>query len=473
MNSQFLRARDPKSSVCKASRFISLSPCGLSDGMGESLTGYLARLADAHGLATWGLVVREFAPRFCRPLVDKEGHSDLFGPFGAALNGLGRTALQAVKILGSLTGGEGLELLTLLPFRDVLSSRSSVRKTVAWCPLCLSHWLCTGRPVYLPLVWQLDVVLVCPMHTDCSLENICPRCRQTHFQLCRNSIPGHCPKCGAWLGIENFKQPRHQAKVRDLDRSIAKQTNDLIRSSAAASSTHSERLFRRNLRLILNQSFNGGITAFSRAVGMHHNSLSELVFETTRSGLDSLLRLALATRIEAVKLVGEAISQNDLVLNTATHPGLEFFERRTCRKYDWPTISRTLRRELKQSQRFPNSLFSLCRQHELDSGYVALRLNESADVLIKRYQNAASGRRQKREHAEKQDLRKTVRLCLEQQIWPSNRKLRSLVKSPGSLRSPKLEQERRRAVAEELRSRSQKRIVTESAAGICTKNAGL
>ena len=460
MDSQFSRTGDSKSSVCKASRFISLSPCGLSEGLGESLTGYIARLADAHGLATWGLVIREFAPRFSRPLVDKEGHSDLFGPFGAALNGLGRTALQAVKILNILTGRKGLEFLTLLPFRDVLSPRSSVRKTVAWCPLCLSDWLCTGRPVYLPLVWQLDVVSVCPIHTDCFLEHICPRCRQTHFQLCRNSVPGYCPKCGAWLGIENFKQPRHRATVTNLDRAIAEQTNGLIKSAALASSTPSGNLFRRNLRLILNQSFNGGITAFSRAVGMHHNSLSELVFETTRPGLDSLVRLALATRIEAVKLVGKRISVDDLFLNATTHSALAFFERRTCRKYDWPRIARTLRRELEHSQRFPQSLFSLCRQGELDSGYVALRLTESANTLVKRYREAASVRRRKREHAEKQDLRETVRLCLEQQIWPSNRKLRSLVKSPGSLRSPKLEQERRRALAEELQSVRSKRRIT-------------
>ena len=364
---------------CKTSRFICLDPCGLREGPVESLTAYLRRLADAHGLATWGLVIREFAPRFSRPLVDGDGHTDLFGPFGAALNGIAGTALQAVEILSGLTGRKDLQSLTLLPFREVLSPRSSIRKTVAWCPLCLSDRLCSGRTIYLPLVWQLDVVSVCPTHKDSFLEHICPRCGKTHFQLCRKSPPGYCPKCGAWLGIENFKKPRHSVAVTDLDRTIAKQTNALIQCVVAGSCSPCRNVLRRNLRLILDKSFNGGVTAFSRAARMHHNSLSDLVFGTARPGIDSLMRISLATGIEAAKLVGEAISVSD-ILSAAPPLGGGFLERRRCRKYEWPTIARNLRLEVEQSHSFPQSLFSLCRKHGLDSGYVASTLNETAKV---------------------------------------------------------------------------------------------
>ena len=214
-----------------------------------------------------------------------------------------------------------------------------------------------------------------------------------------------------------------------------------------------ETILKRNFRIILDHSFGGGVTAFSRAARMHHNSIAELVLGTARPGLDSLLRLAAAARIKAVKLVGGAISANDLP-STAGPADLNQFERRVCRKYDWPGIAKLLRRELNHSHESPRSLFSLCRPRDLDSGYVALQLNKSAKALIRRHKEAASAGRQKREFAEKHDVLQKVEFCLKNRIWPSNRKLRLILKVPGSLRNPKLEKERRRAVAADFESRT-------------------
>lgn len=436
--------------LSKPSRFISLEPCGLAEGPIESLTGYVHRLADAHGLATRGIVIREFAPRFTRPLVDDEGHSDLFGPFGSALNGLAHTAQEAVAILSELTGRDNLAALTLLPFRGTISPRSSVRKTAAWCPACLSDWFSHRRTIYQPLIWQLDVVSVCPFHNS-RLEQCCPQCSKTHFQMARNSVLGCCPRCGAWLGIESLKGCRREATASRLDRAIALQIHRLIQSVANHTIHPRATLLQRNLRLILNQKFGGSVTAFSRAAGMHHNSVSELVSGDSRPGLDSLLRLAMASGLEPTRLLGERISPSEFLISSSAHSTSSAFERRTCRKYDWPSISRTVQLELDESQhRFPQSLFSLCRPHALDSGYVGRQLKESTDVLVGRYQRAAASRRRTRESDERLDLRRAVRFCLEHRLWPSNRRLRTLVKAPGSLRNPGLERERRQAIAGEF-----------------------
>src|ERR1017187_9274328 len=96
------------------SRLFSIEPCGVKTGYVESITSYLVRLSDVHGLTPSGLVVREFAPLFHRRPVDHRGHCDLFGSFGASLNGIGRTALEGVKILEHLTARNNLGALTLL-----------------------------------------------------------------------------------------------------------------------------------------------------------------------------------------------------------------------------------------------------------------------------------------------------------------------------------------------------------------------
>lgn len=449
---------------------MSFEPCETREGLNESFTSYLARLADAHGLTTWGLVTREFAPRFSRPLVDKLGHSDLFGRFGSALNGVADTALQGVQILGRLTGRKNLDKLTLLPLRSVLSPKSSVRAKLAWCPACFSDWIRDRRTIFWPLVWQLDVVKICPTHAGFFLVETCPNCRAGHFQLCRRMSPGYCPKCGIWLGVENVKYRDQRRGVTMLDQLVAQQCNELIqRSTTTPYRVKSSLVFRKNLQLILNHAFEGSVTAFSRAAQMHHNSLSDVVFGNARPGLDSILRLALSAGVRPTQLLSQPLSLKDVVQKTM-YPLICVFERRTCRKYDWSWIARVLRRELDDPGKdFPNSLFSLCRFHGLDSGYVAVRLKASAETLIARRRMAVSKRRHERENAEAADLRRMVRHCFATGLWPSNRTLRALVKAPGSLRNPQIERERRRVIAEVLTVLEHKGKIPESPAGLCRK----
>jgi hypothetical protein len=208
-------------------------------------------------------------------------------------------------------------------------------------------------------------------------------------------------------------------------------------------------VFRRNLRFILKHSFEGSVTAFSRAAKMHHNSVSDVIFGIARPGLDSILRLAHAARVETVRLLGQPISRDD-VLKGSIHAVICSFPRRTCRKYDWARVAKALRQEIENRDSFPNSLFSLCRTLELDSGYVAMRLRSSAEALVARHRRAVSKRRRDRENAESKNLRAMIQLCLAKGVWPSNRRLRTLVEAPGSLRNPQIERERRRAVAEVL-----------------------
>lgn len=432
-----------------SSRLISLPPCGARTGLHESLTGYISRLADAHGLTTWGLVTREIAPRFTRPMIDPHWHSDLFGPFGATLNGVASTAEQGVQILSELTCRNDIIAMTLLPFRDVLSPRSSVRKATAWCPRCLSDWRSIGKGIYLPLLWQLDVVTVCPKHSNSILARTCPHCERSGFQLCRRSVPGYCPICQGWLGFQGSPSANDGIGVTDLDRLVAKQIDDLLQQSVQGCCTPSAPVLRHNLVFILNQLFGGSVTSFSRAAQIHHNSLSDIIFGGARPGLDSLLRLSHAGRVQPAKLICGMLSENDFG-TPGRRPFVSPFQKRVCRRYDWPEVAEKLRSEVERRSAFPNSLSSLCRPAGLDSGYVASRLKSSAAELVSRYQTATAERRRKREAAEAADLRAMVQVCLSKGIWPSNRTLRLILKVPGSLRSPKMEKLRRQTLAEAI-----------------------
>ena len=164
------------------SRLYNLEPIGVGTPYVESLTGYIARLAEAHGLPPGILVLTEIAPLVKEGYVFSGSSKDkaLEKVYGSRngkriLNGMDLTATALVQALEALTQRENLHFLTMLTWGDVLSSKGLLRDSRAWCRICYDCWYVTGQTVYEPLIWALDVVTVCPLH-GYPLETQCPSC---------------------------------------------------------------------------------------------------------------------------------------------------------------------------------------------------------------------------------------------------------------------------------------------------------
>ena len=67
------------------------------------------------------------------------------------------------------------QYLTIDPLEAALSIGSLMRDVAAWCPDCLISWEQSGEPVYVPLLWTLEVVKFCPFHRR-PLRLTCPHC---------------------------------------------------------------------------------------------------------------------------------------------------------------------------------------------------------------------------------------------------------------------------------------------------------
>src|SRR5438552_9469840 len=99
------------------SRLYTLKPVGIGTPFVESLSGYIARLADAHAVSVADLVGRELSPLASNPLVypySDEGNSDSHG-FRArsyAINGLGDVSRTWVEVLQAATLRTDLRFLT-------------------------------------------------------------------------------------------------------------------------------------------------------------------------------------------------------------------------------------------------------------------------------------------------------------------------------------------------------------------------
>ena len=187
------------------SRLYALEPLGMGTPEVESLTSYMARLAEAHSVSLRTLVIQEVLPPLkCDYLSNPFKNSlDAFWLEAArALNGTGSLAKDWAHSLESLTLRTDLQFLTLLPWATVLTQQRLLRGTRAWCPDCFMEWQTAGQPIYEPLIWNVSAVSLCIYHQRPLLEQ-CPHpdCQATLPVLASHFRPGYCSKCSRWLGV--------------------------------------------------------------------------------------------------------------------------------------------------------------------------------------------------------------------------------------------------------------------------------
>ena len=140
-----------------------LQPLGIGSIFVESLTGYIARLAEAHDISPAMLLNRELLPRM--RATSNSGLRKAAVPMDSTflydshvLNGAGEPQPNCVQVLENLTGTENLRAMTLLRLGEVLSAQHLLRAQQAWCPACLEEWRCSGSPIYEPLLWAIACV---------------------------------------------------------------------------------------------------------------------------------------------------------------------------------------------------------------------------------------------------------------------------------------------------------------------------
>lgn len=190
--------------VPERSRLYHMAPIGIGTPQVESLTSYLARLAEAHCTKLGKLLATEVAPLIGRPVfqntVDwtRDGHT---------LNGVGEHPRRCVDILQRLTRQPNLKPLTFLPWSQVVDRSLLVRSRKAWCSSCFSDWRSQGQILYEPLLWACEQVNVCPVHGDL-LKTRCPNAACSAWQPMVSNFArsGSCWRCDQWLGTGEFEQ---------------------------------------------------------------------------------------------------------------------------------------------------------------------------------------------------------------------------------------------------------------------------
>ena len=291
------------------SQLYSLEPIGVGTAMVESLTGYVARLAEAHSVSVGDLVGRVLSE-----LVDPKdpiitaaakafrigGHG--FRACGYVINGVTDRAEKWVLALEAATIRRDLRCLTLLPFRYALPDHL-FRRHRAWCALCFEQWRTNGQMVYEPLLWTIEASSHCPVHAR-PLDCICRHCARMLSPLGVFSRPGHCERCDGWLGAPDADRNRAVpgSPIGTDETWPCTQVGGLLAMLPQINPVAARESFRRNLVAYLEQLTGNNVLAFAQLIRCPHSILQNWLDGATVPLLENLLRTCQFLNVPASSL---------------------------------------------------------------------------------------------------------------------------------------------------------------------------
>jgi TniQ len=303
---------DPKSMLPKRSYLYHLQPIAVGSAYVESLTGYIARLAEAHSVATGALLALELRPRVSpgsgtASREQERPHNSSFIYDAHILNGLGECPRQWAHVLESLTGRVSLHSLTMLNWGQVISNCDLLRRVRAWCPHCYDSWRSANQPIYEPLLWNICAVTVCSIHGR-PLEHCCPHCKRESPLLTSKARPGYCYRCRGWLGAPVHPEA---AAYDDAELNLTNAVGELLARNATLQGAPSGTYFKENLICCIENFADENQSAFSRATGVSLDALTHWLTPNTTFRLRPFLRMCSELRITPARILSEWIPAND------------------------------------------------------------------------------------------------------------------------------------------------------------------
>lgn len=286
---------------------------GIGTELVEGLTGYVARLADAHSVSVGDLVGRVLAdlthPKDAiitpaAKAVRVGGHG--FRACSYAPNGVTEMAAKWVHALETATSRHDLQYLTLLPLRYMVPGRL-LRRRRAWCPLCYEQWRSAGQIVYDPLIWSIKVSAVCQLHAR-PLDYTCCHCSRTLSPLGVFSRPGFCERCAGWLGLSGTeaRRPPDTPAEEGHDPWSTKQVGHLLTMLPLIDPVGARAALRISLAAFLDHLTAGNVVALAEYIHRPPSILSNWLDGTTVPTFENLLRTCRFLNVPITSLIASS-----------------------------------------------------------------------------------------------------------------------------------------------------------------------
>jgi TniQ len=278
------------------SLLYALEPIGIGTAFVESLSSYVARLAEAHLVSVGDLVglVLSDVPNLKGAVLSPAAKASRRGGHGFrvcsyTVNGVTARPITLVQALEAATGRHDLQYLTVFPFRHALPDHLFHRHR-AWCSLCYEDWRLNSQTVYEPLLWAIKTTSHCLVHKR-PLRHDCPHCGRLLNALGVFSRPGDCERCGGWLGVPDVDGG--QSPPADENQAwTSTQMGSLLAMLPVIDPMTIRQSLHRAFKIYLEEVAGGNILAFTEHIGCPGPMLHCWIAGTAVPRIENLLRIA-------------------------------------------------------------------------------------------------------------------------------------------------------------------------------------
>lgn len=427
------------------SRLYHLPPVGVGTAYVESLTGYVARLAEAHSVPTRALVVREILPRLGRPHLLKPADNSLsaFWWKGTrSLNGLRGLVRDWVQAVETLTARTDVRWLTCLPWAEVLTPLGLLRPTRAWCPACYDAWQTAGQPIYEPLLWTLQGVAMC-LHHRRRLQTVCPQpdCRQALPLLAPRARPGYCSQCGCWLGSTTrggeIEDDALGGEELTWQTWVVEAVGELVAAGPHLPGFVAKEHWVMALRTCVEQGAGGNMSALARQLGVSVCTVSEWQQGRQVPHLALLLRVCDRLSLSPLRLLtGGVAKAGSLWVSQSDGDEAPPRPTRSRTPFDTESVRGRLEEALASEETPPPAMREIARRLGYAHSDLHTRFPDLCRAISARYlayRRAGSVQRRAQLLTE---VRDAVRQVDAQGLYPSANRVALLLSKPGFIRHP-------------------------------------
>jgi len=421
------------------SRLYALEPVGVGTAQVESLTSYIARLAEAHSVPLGKLMLKEILPLYGRSYLP--GNMTVFWTRQArALNGVGEWARDMIKSLEQLTGQGNLRFLSCLPWAEVISARGLLRQQRAWCPACLAQQRQAGETIYEPLLWAFQVITLCPDHHQ-RLFVHCPHCHKSLPWLARSMRVGYCSRCRQWLGRpvatpENKERGSSSEMELEWHNWVGQAVGELLAAGPGLSSLPGQDSLAQSLAIYMERVTGGQKGLFSRRLQDHHVDLDKMAIWRWLNGsqplFSRLLQVCYCLQTTPLHFLTEPSNlpaSLDLKALPAQTPPASI--QKSFNRLDLDLLRQALEATLASEEEPPPSLNQVAKQLGY-AGHTQLgrRLPELSQAVSARYREYWSGRSLERKQLIEDEVRQRTFEIHAEGRYPTLRQVMSRLSKP-------------------------------------------
>ena len=425
------------------SYLYTLDPIGVGTPETESLTSYIARLAASHCVDTKAFVLKEIFPRLGKRYLLEYGANHLstfWKAESARVNGLSTTATDWIRILENLTLRHDLRWLSFSTWSNAMGPRGLLRTTKAWCPLCYEEQRGRKEAVYDLLLWTLRDVCVCPHHR-CQLIDRCSYrdCRCVIPFLSGDSRPGYCPSCERWLGV--------RSSLKDCSNALganaglrwqlwgAWSVGELISAAPDLKSPTKDKITSAFLSCLSSMN-DPKYHNLGKILGVSHRTLRSWYSRGCSPQLGLILRLSHAMKVSPLDLILGSFPLDWKLVSTPTVRSSQKMQVRRRVTKDSVDIEKALK-ALSNGKQFPPPSMSKVAKR-LDCGDESLR--RRFPMFCRRisalYAEYVQKRKEDRRTNMYEQIRKSVLSLHQRGLYPSSKRVASLVKIRTDFRDP-------------------------------------